>query len=128
MSMADLKYTKSHEWIAVSGDVGTIGVTAFAVNLLSDLVYLDLPAVGASVHGGEKFGEVENVKAVSDLYSPVDGEVTEVNSQLPDHLDWLSHDPFGQGWMIRVRITNPEQLAGLLDHAAYTAHCESESH
>jgi len=118
-----LKYTKTHEWIHVEKDVATLGITDFAVKQLTDLVYIDLPEVGRSFDSGEVFGEIESVKAVSDLYTPVAGEVIEINESLPDELDVLSDDPYGKGWMIKLRITNPVALEGLLDRVSYEAHC-----
>lgn len=128
MDPATLKYAKSHEWVAVEGDVATIGITDFAVAALTDLVYIDLPSTGTKLSAGETFGEVESVKAVSDLYAPVDGEIVEVNDGLEDDLDALSEDPFGRGWFIKVQISDPSNLGQLLDKAAYDAHCESETH
>ena len=128
MDPAALKYTTTHEWIHNDGDVATVGITDFAVKALTDLVYIDLPDVGRELGAGEAFGEVESVKAVSDLYVPATGTVIEVNESLPDDLDALSEDPYGRGWMIKLRISEPSALNGLLDLAAYQAHCESESH
>ena len=128
MDPASLKFTKTHEWVAVEGDTATIGISDFAVHLLSDLVYADLPAVGKKITQGQPFGEVESVKAVSDLYAPVSGEVTARNDSLPDNLDLLTKNPFGDGWMIKVRLSNPGELSSLMDQTAYKAHCESEKH
>ena len=126
MDPATLKYTKTHEWVAVENDVATIGLTDFAVNALTDLVYIDLPEVGTQLEAGQTFGEVESVKAVSDLYTPVSGEVVEANTSLADDLDALSQDPFGRGWLIRLKMTDPSGLEGLMDRKAYEAHCEAE--
>ncbi len=128
MTAENLKYTKTHEWVAVEGDTATIGISEFAVHLLSDLTYADLPAVGKKITQGQPFGEVESVKAVSDLYAPVSGEVIARNDTLPDHLELLTKDPFGAGWMIKVRVADATELSKLLDHAAYQAHCETEKH
>lgn len=128
MDLTKLHYSTSHEWVSLTGDVATIGITDFAVNLLSDLVFIDLPKTGRRVDRGESCGEVESVKSVSDLYAPVSGEVVEVNAKLPDNLDWLKHDPYGTGWIAKLRVTGPAALEGLLDRAGYLAHCESESH
>jgi glycine cleavage system H protein len=127
MDLESLKFAKTHEWVAVDGDIATIGITDFAVTALTDLVYVDLPAAGSQLTAGETFGEVESVKAVSDLYAPVSGEVVEVNDGLPDDLDALSDDAFGRGWMVKVKISGRD-LDGLLDRAGYLQHCESESH
>ena len=124
----NLKYTKTHEWVAIEGDTAAIGISDFAVHLLSDLVYADLPAIGKKTKQGEPFGEVESVKAVSDLYAPVSGEVIARNDALPDNLDLLTKDPFGEGWMVKVRIADASELSKLLDYAAYKAHCDAEKH
>jgi glycine cleavage system H protein len=125
MRPKDRKYLKSHEWCKVDGGIATIGITDFAVSHLSDLVFLDLPAKGAKVVAGEPFGEIESVKAVSDIYSPVTGEVTDVNDRLPDDLDQLGKDPFKAAWMIKVKVANvsPE----LIDADAYEEHVAHES-
>lgn len=125
---APLKYATSHEWVAVEGGIATVGITAFAVKLLSDLVYIDLPAKGKTVEAGDTLGEVESVKAVSDIYAPVSGEVVEVNTPLADHLEWLTESPTGKGWMVKLKLSDAGELAGLLDEAAYQAHCAAEQH
>lgn len=122
----DRKYLKSHEWCKIENGVATIGITDFAVAHLSDLVFLDLPLKGSTVTADEPFGEIESVKAVSDLYSPVGGEVIEANSELPDNLDWLASDPFAKAWMLKIKLTT--QSPGLMDAAAYEAHCTAEGH
>ena len=119
MAPANLRYTKDHEWVKVDGDVATIGVTDFAANQLGDVVFVDLPATGKAVEQFATFGVVESVKAVSDLYAPVSGEVVEVNPDLAGKPELVNSDPFGGGWMIRVRVTEPAQVDGLLDAAAY---------
>src|SRR5512144_661274 len=119
MVPADLRYTKDHEWVKVDGDVATIGVTDFAAHQLGDVVFVDLPATGKAVEQFATFGVVESVKAVSDLYAPVSGEVVEVNPDLAGKPELVNSDPFGGGWMIRVRVTEPAQVDGLLDAAAY---------
>jgi glycine cleavage system H protein len=128
MDTSALRYLKSHEWVGVEGEVATVGITDFAVNQLTDLTYVELPKVGQQVTQGERFGEVESVKAVSDLYSPVTGEVVEVNAGLEEDVAPLSSDPFGAGWLMKVRLTDRASLDHLLDRAAYEAHCASESH
>lgn len=128
MDLASLKYAKSHEWVAVEGDIATIGITDFAVKALTDLVYVDLPAVGGNVGVGDNCGEVESVKAVSDLYAPVSGEIVEVNEQLADNLDLLSDDAFGAGWILKIKMASPDDLDNLLDRAAYEQNCQNEDH
>jgi glycine cleavage system H protein len=127
MDLKALKYAKSHEWIDVQGQTATIGITDFAVKQLTDLVHIELPRTGRTVRQGETFGEVESVKAVSDLYAPVSGEIVAVNEALADDLGALSDDPFGKGWMIKLKVTDPSSLTGLLDRAAYEAYCADES-
>lgn len=119
MVAADLRYTKDHEWVKLDGDVATIGVTDFAANQLGDVVFVDLPAVGRAVEQFSTFGVVESVKAVSDLYAPVSGEVTEVNGALASKPELVNSDPYGEGWMIKVRVADPAQVGELLDAAAY---------
>lgn len=128
MDLSALRYAKTHEWVRVEGDVATVGITDFAVKALTDLVYVDLPAVGKKVKVGDELGEVESVKAVSDIYAPVSGEVVAVNSTLPDDLDLLSKDAFGDGWMVKIKLSNPGDVNQLFDRAAYEAHCASEAH
>lgn len=123
-----LKFARSHEWVALTGSEATIGISDFAVKELTDLVFIQLPAVGRRFKQGESFGEVESVKAVSDLYAPCSGEIIAVNSKLVDDLAPLSDDPFGQGWIIRLKVDDPAQLSGLMDYAAYQRFCVSESH
>lgn len=120
----DRKYLKSHEWCKIENGVATIGITDFAVSHLSDLVFLDLPNKGASVTAGESFGEIESVKAVSSLYSPVSGEVIDCNKDLPDNLEWLSQDPFSKSWMIKVKVT--AESKDLIEAAAYESQCQAE--
>ena len=119
MVPSDLRYTKDHEWVRVDGDTATIGVTDFAANQLGDVVFVDLPAVGKAVEQFATFGVVELVKAVSDLYAPVSGEVVEVNADLGSKPELVNSDPFGGGWMIRVKVGDAGQIGGLLDAAGY---------
>ena len=121
-----LKYAKTHEWIHVEGDIATVGISDFAVQHLTDLVYIELPEIGRTLSAGEGFGEVESVKAVSDLYAPVAGEIIEVNGALADELAALSEDPFGRGWMIKLKINDASETESLLDRAAYEAQCAAE--
>ncbi len=124
--MAALKFAPSHEWIRIeespaAGSVATIGISSYAVEALTDLVFMQLPQVGRRVKAGESFGEIESVKAVSDLYAPVGGEIVEVNTALPGSLDTLASDPYGKGWVAKLRIDDPKELDKLLDQAAYDA-------
>jgi glycine cleavage system H protein len=128
MDLNQLKYSKTHEWLSLQGDVATMGITDFAVQALTDLVFIDLPAAGRGLKRGETFGEVESVKAVSDLYSPVTGEVVEANTKLADDLGKLSDEPFGAGWLVKVRLADPAELDQMLDRAAYEQYCASQSH
>jgi len=115
----DLRYTKDHEWVKVDGDVATIGVTDYAAGQLGDVVFVDLPSVGKSIDQFATFGVVESVKAVSDLYAPVSGEITDVNGELGAKPELVNSDPFGDGWMIRVKVADAAQLTELLDAAGY---------
>jgi glycine cleavage system H protein len=124
----DLKYAKTHEWVSVEGDVATVGISAFAVEALTDLVFIELPKVGAQVKPEQPFCEVESVKAVSDVYAPVAGEVIEVNRALPDRLEILSTDPYGEGWIAKIRISDDSNLSKLMDHHAYEKQCAEEGH
>jgi len=127
MDPASLRYAESHEWVALDGDVATIGISKFAVDALTDLVYLELPDVGTIFDAATVFGVVESVKAASDLYSPISGEVIEVNEPLADDLGLLSDEPFTGGWIMKLKVSDASQLESLMDHAAYSAHCESQS-
>jgi glycine cleavage system H protein len=119
MVPSDLRYTKDHEWVRVDGDTATIGVTDFAAGQLGDVVFVDLPAVGKAVEQFATFGVVESVKAVSDLYAPLSGEVVAVNGDLGAKPELVNSDPFGEGWMIRVKVGDVAQVEGLLDAAGY---------
>ena len=114
----DLQYTDDHEWVRVEGDTATVGITAHAAETLSDLVFIDLPEVGDEVTSGESFGEIESVKAVSDLNAPVSGEIAEVNADLADNLGDITSDPYGKGWMVKIKLSAKTSDA-LLDAAAY---------
>ena len=123
MKPEDLLFAETHEWAHVADEggekVATIGISAVAVEALTDLVYMELPSVGTAVTAGDSFGEVESVKATSDLYCPVEGEIVEVNSSLPDKLDTLSSDPYGEGWIIKVKLSNEDALGKLLNYESY---------
>ncbi|MDX1927409.1 MAG: glycine cleavage system protein GcvH [Pirellulaceae bacterium] len=127
MKPESLRYNRSHEWVGMTEEGGeqiaVVGISDFAVEQLTDLVYMALPAVGQQVKAGQEFGEVESVKAVSPLYSPVDGEVVAVHSQLADNLEKLGEDPFGDGWIIKVKLAAGATLDGLLDYEAYRKQC-----
>lgn len=120
MYPADLKYTKDHEWIRISGNEGQVGITDYAQQQLGDVVFVDLPAVGRRFAQGEQFGSIESVKAVSDLYCPMSGEVVAVNAELADHPDAVNREPHGT-WMIMLKLTDPAEAASLLDGAGYAA-------
>jgi glycine cleavage system H protein len=113
----DLKYTESHEWVRIDGDEATVGITAHAAQSLSDLVFLELPETGDSLSAGESFGEIESVKAVSELKSPVSGDVSEANNALEDSLSDINEDPYGKGWMVKVKVSST--VDGLMDAEAY---------
>jgi glycine cleavage system H protein len=117
----DLHYSKEHEWVRVEGDTATIGITSFAADELGDIVFIELPEVGGTLSQFGTFGVVESVKAVSDLYAPVSGEVTEVNEALRDQPELLNADAFGDGWIARVRLSDPDQVDALMDAEAYAA-------
>jgi glycine cleavage system H protein len=118
-SPADLKYTKEHEWVRVEDGVGTVGITDYAQDQLGDIVFVDLPASGTTVSQMEKFGEIESVKAVSELYSPVSGEVEEVNTTLADSPEHVNDSPYGEGWMLRIRLSEPSEIDKLLSAQDY---------
>jgi len=116
---AGLKYTKDHEWIEISGDQGRVGVTDYAQQQLGDVVYVELPEIGAKLKQGESFGTIESVKAVSELYSPVSGEVVDVNAALKEHPETVNTLPH-ETWMVVLKLTRPDETAALLDAAAYS--------
>lgn len=130
MTPEQLRYSKTHEWAYITEENGekiaTVGISAFAVEQLTDLVYMELPQAGQSVTAGESFGEVESVKAVSDLYSPVTGEVVDVNSELADSLEILGTDPYEAGWIARIKITDETGMDDLMDYAAYQNQCSDD--
>lgn len=128
MEPEKLLYAATHEWVAVNDDedTATVGISAFAVEQLTDLVYIELPEVGKAITAGDSFGEIESVKAVSDLYSPVTGEIIEVNKDLVDSLETFSSDPYGSGWIAKVKISDKSSLLKLMDHAAYQKQCAEE--
>jgi glycine cleavage system H protein len=127
MYPADYRYTKAHEWIKVDGPAGTIGITDYAQNELGDVVFAELPKVGATLKAGESFGSVESVKAVSEIYTPVSGEITEINSKLVDAPETINKDPHGSAWLVKIRLSDPKELASLMDATAYEAYIAAEA-
>lgn len=124
MRPSDIKFSQTHEWARVEGDIVTVGFTDFAVEQLSDLVFIDLSEIGRAVKQGEPFGEVESVKAVSDITAPVSGEIIEVNEPLTSNLGTVTKEPFGAGWMVKIKMSNPDELKSLLSAADYDKLCE----
>ena len=122
----ELKYTEEHEWILVEDDIVTIGITDFAQDQLGDVVFVELPDVGDQLDAGKPLGVVESVKAVSDVYSPVTGEVVEVNNDLPDEPEMLNTSPYDDGWMIKVKLADPSELDDLMDAASYQDFIEED--
>jgi glycine cleavage system H protein len=122
----DLHYSKDHEWIRVEGDTGTIGITDHAQHSLGDVVYVELPKVGESFTAHDSFGSVESVKAVSEIFTPVGGEITEVNESLQDEPEKVNTDPYGEGWMIRIRMNAPGEVDSLLSAAEYEDFTKAE--
>lgn len=118
---AELKYTKDHEWVRVEGDTAIIGITDFAQSELGDIVYVEIETVGENLKGEEVFGTVEAVKTVSDLFMPVSGEVTEFNSNLDKQPELVNKDPYGEGWMVKIRMSDPSEVGGLLSADDYKA-------
>ena len=117
----ELKYTKEHEWLRVEGDTATIGITAFAQGELGDIIYVDIDTIGETIAKDAIFGTVEAVKTVSDLFMPITGEILDFNEALKVKPELVNSDPYGEGWMVKVKITNPDEIATLLDSAAYQA-------
>ena len=122
MYPSDYRYTKEHEWVRVEGDTGTVGITSYAQHELGDVVFVELPKVATKLEAGASFGTVESVKAVSDIYAPVSGEVAEVNSSLKDAPELLNTNPHDQAWLIKVKLANPAEISKLMDAAAYEAY------
>jgi glycine cleavage system H protein len=127
MEPQDRRYTKEHEWVKVEGDRARVGITDYAQKQLGDVVFLELPEVGRQLKAHDVFGTVESVKAVSELFAPVSGEVVEVNSGLPNNPETINSDPYGSAWMVVVKLASPAEVNALLDAAAYHAYVESES-
>lgn len=124
----NLRYTKEHEWVLVKETTGTIGVTHFAQKELGDVVFVELPEVGRKIKAGEEFGTIESVKAVSEIYAPVSGEVIEVNKALVDHPEIVNEDPYGRGWILKVRLSSAAEVSSLMDAAAYQTFIAGQGH
>jgi glycine cleavage system H protein len=124
-SPGDRKYTKEHEWVKLDGDVGTVGITDYAQDQLGDIVFVELPEPGATVSQMQKFGEIESVKAVSELFSPISGEVAERNEDLNDNPQWVNDSPYDEGWMLKVRLTNAAEVDALMSAADYEKFLET---
>ncbi len=122
----DVKYSKEHEWVLVEGNVATVGITDYAQDQLGDIVFVELPAVGDKVSREDAFGVVESVKAVSDIYAPVTGKVLEVNDDLPDNPEILNEDPYGDGWIIKIEMSDPDEIDDLLSSTEYEEYVAEE--
>ena|SRR5438477_11496685 len=128
MTPEDSRYAKSHEYIHVEGANGTIGITEYAQKELGDVVFVELPRVGSQLEAGDELGSIESVKAVSDLFAPVGGEVIEVNERLTDNPELVNADPYGDGWMVRIKIADPTEVDELMTAEEYDEYVETESH
>jgi glycine cleavage system H protein len=128
MDQKSLLYSPTHEWVLIKGNLATVGITRFAVDQLTDLIMIDLPAVGTRVTAGKSFGEIESVKAVSDLYAPISGEVAEVNSAVTNDVQILAADPYDQGWLVKLKIDPPVDTSGLLDLESYEQKVTDDAH
>ena len=128
MDLKSLRFAHTHEWVHLDGDIATVGISKFAVDQLTDLIMIELPAVGTHVMAGTSFGEVESVKAVSDLYAPLAGEVIEVNSQVANNVALLTTDPYDQGWLIKIKVDQPVDTSGLMDLDTYETQVADEDH
>jgi glycine cleavage system H protein len=123
----ELQYTEEHEWVLVEGDIVTVGITDFAQDALGDVVFVELPQVGTVLEAGKPFGVVESVKAVSDIYAPVSGEVVEINEDLPDAPEVINTSPYEDGWMIKIKVADPAEIKDLLDAEAYQEFVNEEA-
>jgi len=128
MDLKTLRFTPTHEWIYLRGDEATIGISKFAVDQLTDLIMIELPEVGTRVIGGKTFGEIESVKAVSDLYAPISGVVIAVNEDVAANVQLLAEDPYDKGWLIKIKASQPSEMSALLDLDAYEARVAEEEH
>ena len=124
----DRRYTREHEWVKLDGEIATVGITDFAQSELGDVTYIEMPQVGRQINQGESFGVVESVKAVSDVYAPVGGEIVEVNGALEAQPETVNSSPYEDAWLIKLRVQNPGQLEQLLDAAAYQEHVQAAGH
>ena len=124
----DLKFTKTHEWVRLEGDTGVVGISDFAQQELGDIVFVESPEEGTEIAAGDAMGSVESVKAVSELNAPVSGTVAAVNEELQDHPEVLNHDPYGQGWIVKVTLSDPAELSNLMDAEAYTKYVAESEH
>jgi len=122
----NFRYTKEHEWVLAEGDIGTVGITDHAQHELGDIVYVDLPKTGARIEAGKTLGSVESVKAVSDIYSPVSGEVTEINESLSEDPEKLNTDPHGAAWLVKIRLSAPAEIQNLMTSAEYQSYIGAE--
>lgn len=128
MDPKTLRFTPTHEWVHLEGDLATIGISRFAVDQLTDLIVIELKGVGTRLDAGKSFGEIESVKAVSDLYAPLAGEVVEVNPEVVKNIQLLAEDPYDKGWLIKLRVDDPSTVSGMLDHDAYERKVADEAH
>jgi glycine cleavage system H protein len=128
MNLKTLRFTPTHEWVDVQGNEATIGISQFAVDQLTDLIMIELPAIGASLKAEKTFGVIESVKAVSDLYAPISGEVIAVNQDVAANVQLLADDPYEKGWLLKVRVSQPPDLSGLMDYSAYQERVAAEEH
>ncbi|MCB1051286.1 MAG: glycine cleavage system protein GcvH [Acidobacteria bacterium] len=127
MYPTDYLYTKEHEWLKVTGSEALVGITDHAQDQLGDIVFVELPEVGKTFSAGDEFGTVESVKAVAEVFMPIDAEILETNANLEDEPELVNKDPHNAGWMVKIAISNPDQLKGMMDHAAYAVFVEEES-
>jgi glycine cleavage system H protein len=128
MDLKALRFTPTHEWVSLEGDVATVGISKFAVDQLTDLTMIELPAVGTKVTAGKSFGEIESVKSVNDLWAPLGGEVIEVNSQVLGNFQLLSDDPYDKGWLLKIKVAQPVDTSGLMDLDTYEKKVAEEGH
>jgi glycine cleavage system H protein len=128
MDPSQLRFSPTHEWVHLDGSTATIGISKFAVDQLTDLILVELPAVGTKLVPGKSFGEIESVKAVSDLYAPIGGEVVAVNKAVVDNIQLLADDPYEAGWLLKLKVDSPADTIELLDHAAYEKKVAEEAH